>query len=212
MKYIKRTLVICLSILLIFGIVGCSNDTKGSNNNAEQITFDGTNIPITIKNTSSGKSTYISPELVAKDLKNIGISEFTYVEWETEKVLEFLVAANSKGVCSPKMKIPQMRLVIGGINDTDKEIKFEDARVFFLESTDSSMLEICGVSVGMTKEDVVSKYGPPTVEGTHEEGGSFEYNLLTHKGENYVLAIMHDVNFKVTQISLNIGNQPLFDE
>ena len=212
MKYIKRTLVICLSILLIFGIVGCTNDTKGSNNDAEQITFDGTNIPITIKNTSSGKSIYISPELVAKDLKNIGVSEFTYVEWGTNNVLEFLIAANSKGVCSPKMKIQDMGLTIGGINDTNEEIKFEKARVFFLESISSPLLEICGIGVGMNKDDIVSKYGKPSVEGTHEEGGTFEYNLLTHKGESYVLTVMHDLDFKVTQISLNIGNQPLFDE
>lgn len=196
-----------MSVLLIFGVVGCADNTK----EVTPIMFDGTNIPITITNTSSEKTVYIDPEIIAKDLKPIGIDSFTYSEWETEKVLDFLVPAKGKNVCSPKMEILQTRLVLGGINESDKEIKFENARVFFLEITASPLLQICGVGVGMHKDDIVAKYGAPSAEGTHEEGGSFEYNLLTHKGKSYSLAIAHDLDFKVTEVSLNIGNIPLFD-
>jgi hypothetical protein len=101
--------------------------------------------------------------------------------------------------------------VFGAANDSDENVRFNDCRLVYIAHTaENSDWNLCGISIGMTEDEVLQKLGDTTQQMNTDEGYSLEWYVYQDGHSYWINALLDQEHGNVYKIVLSIDNYPVY--
>lgn len=198
-----------LAILLVL-IIGCSFAACTKKEAEQEAFFDDSTISALIIDTKTNQKIEISNKLICKDLHVFDFKSFDVFEPETNSFVVKDVESNEYIVRALENQDNQKLFAPVVRNLTDQTKKFEDCELIYLKYSGSTDIKVFGLTIGMTRNEIIDICGTPSAQTTSETSGAVEYQLKKD-GCPVGITCLLDGEDKVYQFLINIGNIPIYD-